>query len=61
VYEKTGNLKMAVAQWERSMTEYAHSLPADADPEDVQKVQHKLENARVKLAKLTSAPDKDAK
>jgi Tfp pilus assembly protein PilF len=51
VYEKTGNLKLAVAQWERSMTEYAHSLPADADPVDVSKVQHKLENARVKLAK----------
>jgi tetratricopeptide (TPR) repeat protein len=51
VYEKTGNLKMAVAQWERSMTEYASSLPADADPTDVAKVQHKLENARVKLAK----------
>jgi tetratricopeptide (TPR) repeat protein len=61
VYEKTGNLKMAVAQWERSMTEYAHTLPADADPEDVQKVQHKLENARVKLARLTSSTDKDAK
>jgi tetratricopeptide (TPR) repeat protein len=61
VYEKTGNLKMAVAQWERSMTEYAHSLPADADPDDVQKVQHKLENARVKLAKLNTTPDKDAK
>ena len=60
VYEKTGNLKMAVAQWERSMTEYAHSLPADADPEDVQKVQHKLENARVKLAKVTTAAEKDA-
>jgi tetratricopeptide (TPR) repeat protein len=51
VYEKTGNLKMAVAQWERSMTEYASSLSADADPVDVSKVQHKLENARVKLAK----------
>jgi len=61
VYEKTGKLKMAVAQWERSMTEYAHSLPADADPEDVQKVQHKLESARVKLAKLNTASDKDAK
>jgi Tfp pilus assembly protein PilF len=61
VYEKTGKLKMAVLQWERSMTEYAHSLPADADPEDVQKVQHKLENARVKLAKLTTAADKDPK
>lgn len=52
VYEKTGKLKLAVAQWERSMTEYAHSLPADVDPADVSKVQHKLESARVKLAKL---------
>jgi tetratricopeptide (TPR) repeat protein len=58
VYEKTGKLKLAVAQWERSMTEYAHSLPADADPADVAKVQHKLENARVKLAKVTAAPGK---
>jgi tetratricopeptide (TPR) repeat protein len=55
VYEKTGNLKQAVAQWERSMTEYAHSLPADVDPADVAKLQHKLESARVKLAKLTPA------
>ncbi len=54
VYEKTGNLKMAVAQWERSMTEYSRSLPADADPSDVAKVQHKLENARVKLAKVSA-------
>ncbi|MEO6815922.1 MAG: tetratricopeptide repeat protein, partial [Edaphobacter sp.] len=53
VYEKTGKLKLAVEQWQRSMTEYAHSLAADADPTDVAKVQHKLENARVKLAKLS--------
>ena len=58
VYEKTGNLKMAVAQWERSMSEYAHSLPADAAPEDVAKVQRKLESARVKLAKLGPAAGK---
>jgi tetratricopeptide (TPR) repeat protein len=58
VYEKTGKLKLAVAQWERSMTEYAHSLPADADPANVAKVQHKLENARVKLSKVTTAPVK---
>ncbi|MEO6981709.1 MAG: tetratricopeptide repeat protein [Edaphobacter sp.] len=61
VYEKTGKLKLAVAQWERSMTEYAHSLPADADPADVAKVQHKLENARVKLSKLTTTPGKAAR
>ncbi|MDQ2835773.1 MAG: tetratricopeptide repeat protein [Acidobacteriota bacterium] len=58
VYEKTGNLKMAVAQWERSMSEYASSLPADADPADVAKVQRKLENARVKLAKVSTSATK---
>jgi len=61
VYEKTGKLKLAVEQWERSMTEYAHSLPADADPDDVAKVQHKLQNARVKLAKASPATVKEAK
>lgn len=61
VYEKTGKLKLAVVQWERSLTEYAHSLPADVDPSDVAKVQHKLDNARVKLARVSSGPDKEAK
>jgi tetratricopeptide (TPR) repeat protein len=54
LYEKTGKLKLAVAQWERSLTEYAHSLPADVEPEDVTKVQHKLDQARVKLAKVST-------
>jgi tetratricopeptide (TPR) repeat protein len=53
IYEKTGKLKLAVEQWERSMREYSRSLPSDADPEDVAKVQHKLDNARVKLSKLS--------
>ena len=57
VYEKTGRLKLAVDQWERSMTEYAHSLPADADPTDVAKVKQKLDEARVKLAR-NSTPGK---
>lgn len=61
VYEKTGKLKLAVEQWERSMTEYSHSLPADSDPEDVGKVQHKLQNARVKLAKAIPTQSKDSK
>jgi predicted Zn-dependent protease len=58
VYEKTGNLKLAVAQWERSMTEYAHSLPADADPADVAKVKRKLDDARTKLAKVNTSANK---
>jgi tetratricopeptide (TPR) repeat protein len=58
VYEKTGKLKEAVSQWERSLTQYASSLPADADPEDVSKVQHKLDNARIKLAKVNTEKTK---
>jgi len=58
VYEATGRLQLAVSQWERSMTEYAHSLPADADPADIAKVKRKLDDARVKLAKLNSTSGK---
>src|SRR5215472_1572581 len=46
---KTGKLPLAVDEWQRSLAQYATSLPPEADPADVAKVQHKLENARVKL------------
>lgn len=58
VYAKTGRLKLAVAQWQRSMEEYAQSLPADADPADVAKVKRSLEGARVKLARNGGADSK---
>jgi len=51
VYEKEGKLSLAVAQWERSLAASQKALPADVDPADVAKVQKKLENAKVKLAK----------
>ncbi len=56
IYERNGKLALAAAQWQRSVQEYSTSLPADADPVDVAKVQHKLEGVRVKLAH--SAPAK---
>ncbi len=58
IYEKNGKLKLAVAQWEMSLHEYANSLPPEAEPADVARVQHLLDNARVKLAKLSAAPQK---
>lgn len=58
LYEKTGRLQLAVNQWERSMSEYAHSLPADADPADVAKVKQKLDDARVKLARVSAVSGK---
>jgi tetratricopeptide (TPR) repeat protein len=55
LYEKTGRLKLAVAQWEQSVSEYDKSVAADADPLDIGKVHKKLENAWVKLAKEDAA------
>ena len=51
---KSGKLSLAVDEWQRSLAQYATSLPPEADPADVAKVQHKLENARVKLAHLST-------
>lgn len=51
IYEKTGRLKEAAAQWELATSEYAQSSPADSEPGDVAKVEKKLEGARVRMAK----------
>jgi tetratricopeptide (TPR) repeat protein len=55
LYEKTGRLRLAVAQWDQSLAQYARTIPADVDETDVSKVQKKLESAKVKLAR-ESAP-----
>jgi tetratricopeptide (TPR) repeat protein len=60
LYEKTGRLRLAVAQWDQSLAQYARTVPADVDEGDVSKVQKKLENAKVNLAR-ESAPATDAK
>jgi tetratricopeptide (TPR) repeat protein len=51
LYEKTGRIRLAAAQWELSLTGFTKSNPADYEQADVAKVQKKLETARVKLAK----------
>jgi tetratricopeptide (TPR) repeat protein len=53
---KTGKLTQAIGEWQRSLQQYATSLPPEADPADVAKVQHKLENARVRLAHAGAGP-----
>jgi tetratricopeptide (TPR) repeat protein len=55
LYEKTGRIRLAAAQWELSLAEFAKSAPDDLEPGEMAKVQHKLETARVKLAKQESA------
>jgi tetratricopeptide (TPR) repeat protein len=51
VYAKTGRLKLATAHWERALEEWNQSIPTEVDQADLQRVQKKLESAKVKLAK----------
>ena len=55
LYEKTGRIRLAAAQWEISVTEFSKSAPADIEPAEVAKVQKKLDTARVRLAKQDNA------
>lgn len=56
LYERTGRLKLAAAQWEESLKEYAQTAPADTDPGDMGKVQKRLDSARIRLAKEAANP-----
>jgi tetratricopeptide (TPR) repeat protein len=56
LYEKTGRLKEAAAQWEQSLKEYAVTAPADTDPGSMGKVQKRLDSARVRLAREAAHP-----
>lgn len=55
LYEKTGRIRLAAAQWELSLLLYAKTVATDVEPGEVSKVEHKLESARVKLAKQENA------
>ncbi|HLH04549.1 MAG TPA: tetratricopeptide repeat protein [Bryobacteraceae bacterium] len=51
VYFKQGKTRQAIAQWQSSLEELNNGGAADAEPDELAKVQKKLDNARVRLAK----------
>lgn len=51
VYQRTGRLKLAAAHWERALQEWNRTVAAEIEPNDVAKIQKKLESAKIKLAK----------
>ncbi len=51
VYFKEGKIKEAIAQWQSSLKQWNNGPASDAEPEDMAKVQKKLDSARVRLAK----------
>ena len=55
LYQKTGRLKLAAANWERALTEWGRTISSEVDPVDVARVQKKLDSAKMKLAREESA------
>jgi len=51
VYFKQGKLKEAISQWQLSVQELNGGGASDAEPDELAKVQKKLDGARVRLAK----------
>jgi tetratricopeptide (TPR) repeat protein len=55
VYFREGKIREAIAQWQSSLKEYQTSAPSDQDHADVAKIQKKLEDAKVRLARETGS------
>jgi tetratricopeptide (TPR) repeat protein len=53
VYFKLGKTREAISQWQASLKEFQGGAPSDSDPEEMAKVNKKLEGARVRLAQET--------
>jgi predicted Zn-dependent protease len=52
---KEGKIRDAIAQWQSSLREYQAGPPSDMDHAEVAKVQRKLEDAKVRLARENGA------
>ena len=50
VYAKMGRTERATALWEKALTEWQHSLPADYEPDQVNAIDQHLKNVNKKLA-----------
>lgn len=51
VYYRQGRLKEAIAQWQISLKEWESGSKAEFDPEEIAKIQKKLEGAKTRLAR----------
>ncbi|MFZ0911783.1 MAG: tetratricopeptide repeat protein [Candidatus Korobacteraceae bacterium] len=55
LYQRTGRLKLAASNYERSLEEWNKTIPAEVDQDQVAKLTKELETTRVKLARQSAA------
>ncbi len=54
VYYQTGRIREALIHWQKALAEWERASATEADPQEIAKVQKKLESAKVRLAKEAS-------
>ena len=57
VYAKAGRMDLAATEWEKSLEEWRHSLPADVENDKVAAVEKKLSQVRHRVAQKSSPQD----
>jgi tetratricopeptide (TPR) repeat protein len=57
VYSKLGRTEQASSEWEKSMTEWRRSLPADIETDKIAEVERKLNQSKHRVAQKSSATD----
>jgi tetratricopeptide (TPR) repeat protein len=57
VLAKQGHTELAVAEWEKSLSEWHHALPADLEEDKVAEVEKKLNQSKHRVAQKTPAAD----
>jgi tetratricopeptide (TPR) repeat protein len=55
LYAKTGRPEMAAAEWEKSLGEWKHSLPADVEPDKIAELEKKLSQMKHRVAQKAQA------
>ena len=57
VYAKSGRMDLAATQWEKSLEEWRHSLPADVENDIVAAIEKKLSEVKHRVAQKSSPED----
>ncbi len=57
VYAKSGRMDLAATQWEKSLEEWRHSLPADVENDKVAAIEKKLSEVKHRVAQKSSPED----
>jgi tetratricopeptide (TPR) repeat protein len=57
VYAKLGRTELAAAEWEKSMSEWRHVLPADVETDKIAEVEKKLGQTKHRVAQKSSPQD----